>query len=546
MNKIAQYLNEHLLGEVTCNESVLKQFSRDASVLAIMPEIVAHPRNTSDIRKIARFTWQLAEKGHIMPITARGGGTDQTGAAIGSGIIINTMSHLSNILYINSDYKKRFVHVQPGVIFRTLNDTLKTHEMILPTYPSLSAASTIGGAVANNSGGRMSGCYGLIGEYVSRMEVVLANGDIMEVTRISKIELNKKKGMQTFEGEIYRKIDGLIDDNKQLINDRISDVLDDNTGYPGIAGVKRKDGSFDLTPLFIGSQGTLGIVSEIILKIEHYQPDEPTIVAVFENATSARDSADLLINLDPLSIEVIDGEFYNTAHACGKKYLFDTNESNNNIGAVVFANFNDPSEHIRKKKFKQALKRLSKQQATIYSSEKYSVNELDAIREVSSVTMFPEAKDMSMLPVIDGASIPSDRREEFIGAVAELAKKHHVQLPLHINWLDGVIHTRPQLNLHTVSDRQKTFKLINSYIELVIKSGGNIATYSAEGRTKATAAYSQLDDEVVELYSQIRGTFDPFGTLNPGVKQKSDLKTLISQLDSDYSLANFAKYSPKN
>src|ERR1700712_1346432 len=82
MNKIAVYLNEHLLGEVTSSKAMRRRYSRDGSVLTITPEIIAFPRITNDIRKIARFSWQLAEKGHPLGLTVRGAGSDTTGAAI--------------------------------------------------------------------------------------------------------------------------------------------------------------------------------------------------------------------------------------------------------------------------------------------------------------------------------------------------------------------------------------------------------------------------------------------------------------------------------
>src|ERR1700757_4233622 len=125
MSKVAQYLNEHLLGEVTTNDHVRKQFATDGSVLAIVPDMVIYPRTTSDLRKIARFSWQLAEKGHRLPITPRGGGSDQTGGAIGSGVIIDTVAHMDAIFEL--DAKQRLVRVQPGVNFKALNDALKLH-----------------------------------------------------------------------------------------------------------------------------------------------------------------------------------------------------------------------------------------------------------------------------------------------------------------------------------------------------------------------------------------------------------------------------------
>jgi FAD/FMN-containing dehydrogenase len=546
MNKIAQYLNEHILGEATSSKSIREKFSRDGSILSILPELVVHPRVTNDIRKVARFTWQLAEKGHVMPITVRGGGSDQTGAAIGSGIIINTAAHLNNIIYLNLKGKDQFIHVQPGANFGVINEVLKSHGMIIPSFPTSFAYSTIGGAIANNSGGVLSGRFGPTGNWVNRLELILANGDLIETKRINRHELSKKKGLQTFEGELYRKIDGLIDDNQQLINDKISRLSDDNTGYSGIAKVKGSDGSFDLTPLIVGSQGTLGIVSEIIMKLNYYSDNESIIVAVFNKSEVARDAADAITTLKPGSLDIIDGQLFEKAQTdYGKKFMFSSVDSDLSNSAILFASFNDISDNARHRKIKHTLKKLSKFDTKIFTDQDYSTDEIHAIRSVSSLTLQPETDDESMPPLIDGASIPAMRREEFIAALDELADKHHIELPLYIKWLDGVIHTRPSLQLHQVSDKQKAFKLINDYAELVSKFDGNFSAESAEGRIKATATYAQMDDDILILYSQIRTAFDPYGTLNPGVKQKSDLKTLVSSLNPNYSLADFAEYSPR-
>jgi FAD/FMN-containing dehydrogenase len=544
MNKIAQYLNEHLLGEVSSDESTRQRFSRDGSILSVTPEYVVHPRVTNDIRKVARFAWQLAEKGHILPITVRGGGSNRSGASIGKGIIVNTLAHMNKTIFISFKNKDQFVHVQPGVNFKSLNDTLKSHGFVIPTFPKTSAYSTIGGAVASNAGGTQSGRFGQIGEWVRRLEVILANGDIMEVSRIGKHDLNKKKGLQTFEGEIYRKIDGIIEDNQQVIFDKIANNEPDNTGYPGISRVKGRDGSFDLTPLIVGSQGTLAMISEIVLRTEFYCAEEALIVATFDNSETARDSADALTAMQPAVLELIDGEMFDIAHKCGKKYIFSDMYEDRKLGSVMFMSFTDFSDHLRHKKVKQAMKKLSKFETTIFTSPDYSNDELNMIREVGSVVFHSVPRGESMPSIIDGASIPAARREEFIVAMAELADKHHVELPLHMQWLDGVVYTRPILNLHVVSDKQKTFKLISDYIELVVRLGGCIAADSGEGRLRANAAYAQLDDDELDIYKQIKTAFDPFEILNPGVKQKTDLKTLVSELDPDYSMTDFAQYSP--
>ena len=182
-SKVAAYLQEHILGEVVTDTALLEHMSHDASVLEIKPEIIVYPRVTNDIRKVARFAWQLAEKGHVLPITARGAGTDQTGAAIGKGIVLSLTAHMNNILEF--DQKQKLVRVQPGVNAKALNDALALHGLGIPAMPRSASYSTIGGAVANNASGSMSGKYGSIAQWVTQLEVVLANGDLIQTGRLS-------------------------------------------------------------------------------------------------------------------------------------------------------------------------------------------------------------------------------------------------------------------------------------------------------------------------------------------------------------------------
>ena len=95
MSKIAEYLRERLIGEVSTEPNVTDSLATDGSIFSVHPRVVVYPRTTNDVRKVARFSWRLAERGQILPLTARGNGTDTTGGAIGSGAIISFPAHMS-------------------------------------------------------------------------------------------------------------------------------------------------------------------------------------------------------------------------------------------------------------------------------------------------------------------------------------------------------------------------------------------------------------------------------------------------------------------
>lgn len=544
MNKIAQYLNEHILGEVAADAPTRRAFSIDGSILTITPEIVAFPRVTNDIRKINRFAWQLADKGHSLPVTVRGYGSDLTGAAIGKGVIVNTTSYMNTIFEL--DPKQRLIRLQPGVNFKALNDALALYGLHVPSYPRSAAYNSIGGALANNASGVLSGKYGSTANWVRQLEVVLANGDVLQTGRLSKKELKRKKDLQTFEGEIYRALDDLITENQETIQSKISGDVRDNVGYSGIADVKRKDGSFDLAPLLIGSQGTLGIVSEIILLAEHLNQHQTVGLAIFSSLDEARDAVDIITALGPAMLEIMDGKLFEEAKRRGKKYAFqaDTDET---IGAVLLFSFDDSSERAQKKKIKKINKALENGNAQlIVAKDEPGRLELLDIRNISYVAMQPDSDNLSAPPLFDGVYVPFERFEEFSKAVHALGAKYGMELPLYGNALDCVFHARPVFNLAKVTDKQKVFKLLNEYSTLVAAHSGHLIGQEGEGRLKTVFAYKQLDDDVMDLYAAIKQIFDPSEILNPGVKQPNDLKTLVSLVRSDYNMAQFAHQLPLN
>lgn len=531
MNKIAVYLNEHLLGEVSSSKAMRRRFSRDGSVLTITPEIIVFPRVTNDIRKAARFAWQLAEKGHALSVTTRGVGTDETGAAIGKGMVISTGTHLNKIIKVAQ--KERLIHVQPGVTFEQLNTTLKWNGLVVQNTPVDHKYGTVGGAIATNS-------LGATGEFsgaIERLEVVLANGDLMETSRISRRDLSKKLGLQTFEGEVYRKLEGLIEDNEELIKQIANDPVRDNAGYKNLSAVKQKDGSFDLTPLFIGSQGTLGIISEVVLKADFYSQDQTLAVAVAQSDEVARDIADKLVDLQPAVLETYDGELFRRAAEEGAQ--FTLLGSTDQLGTVIFVKFNDFSDHAQAVKLKKMRKLMQKMGVGMVDSTDHQIEEFEAITGVAESLRLISKDDETSLPLIDGAFIPTERRDEFANAVQELSAKHHIQLPMKRNVLTGTLYGFPTLKLDIVSDKQKLFRLLTDYAELVDRCNGAFVSDGAEGRLKANAAWAILDDDHARLYEQLRSIFDPFNTLNPGVKQKNDIRGLVSGLRSGFDATDF-------
>lgn len=540
MSKLAAYLRGHLAGEVMTRDDIRDALSTDGGVLTLRPEMVIYPRNTNDIRKVLRFSWQLAEKGHILPVTPRGGGTDTSGAAIGKGISLVTTAHMNHIY--EYDAKQKLIRLQPGTTVSALDGALNLQGTSLHMLADAPLTSTIGGAIANAAGGRYAGKYGTIDRAIEQLEVVLANGDVIQTGRISKRELSHRKGIQSFEGDVYRGIDGIIEEYGDLLDTL---AANDATGYNTVADVKQKDGSFDLTPLFVGSQGTLGVISEMIVRSEFRSSSLAVGVLVFETADMARDSLDQLYQMSPAFVDYFDAELFDKAAAQGCVYSWYSQVADQfKPASVVIFGFDDFNARHREKSLKRIQKAYGKREDVgLVMADAEKAPDLLAALDVATYTRLPDHRDTLSPDIFGGFHVPTGRLEDFMNAIDALAKRDHVALPMSGHAMTNVYAIHPALELHKVSDKQRLFKLLDDLTKLVYEYGGTMLAEGGEGRLKARPIYAQLDPRVVEMYAAIRKVCDPYGTLNPGVKQALDIRDQVTMLRDDAKVAPLVRLS---
>ncbi|MBX6334636.1 FAD-binding oxidoreductase [Candidatus Saccharibacteria bacterium] len=545
MSKVAYYLQEHLIGEVMVSADARRYFATDGSIFAMPPAVIVYPRGENDVRKVMRFTWQLAERGRVIPVTARGAGTDQGGAALGNGIILAFPAHMHRILEL--DEKSGVVVVEPGTNYGKLQQTLHTHDRFLPPYPPGLEYSTIGGAVANNAGGEKSVKYGSTRDFVRSLRVVLANGEVIETCRLNKRELNKKLGLATFEGEIYRAIDALIEENQALIDKINLNVTKNSAGY-FLEDVKRRDGSLDLTPLFVGSQGTLGVITEIALETEQFNPATTLIMATFDDLDKLQRAVLELRDLPemPSAIEMVDGYLLEAVEKINANLLKDA-VPKPYPKAILFVEFDNPSERLQKKMTKKSRKILEDLARDIQiETDPFQQTRLWKIRQSSSAYISHNEGSARALPLIDDGVVPPERLREYIEGLYQLFERNHLQPALWGHAGDGHLRTQPMLDLGQVGDRQRAFRLLDEYYNLVISLGGTISGGNGDGRLRAPYLQKLYGPEVYALFAKVKQIFDPYGTLNPGVKMNVNIDSIKQLLRPSYSMSHLYDHMPRS
>jgi FAD/FMN-containing dehydrogenase len=545
MSKIAHYLQEHLMGEVMASTDARRYFSTDGSIFALPPSLVVYPRNENDVRKAARFTWQLAERGRVIPMTARGAGTDQAGAALGSGILLVFPAHMNRILEL--DTKSGNVSLEPGINYGKLQQTLHTHGRFLPCYPASLEYSTVGGAIANNASGDKSVKYADTRAYVQSLRVVLANGEVIETGRINKRELSKKLGLATFEGEIYRTLDALLEEQQDLVNATQLNVTKNNAGY-SLLDIKHRDGSFDLTPLFVGSQGTLGIITEAVVATEPYNPETILMMATFDSLEQTQNAIMDLRNMAemPSSIEMIDGQLLQQVDELNPNQLKDVLQPPFPT-AILFVEFDAANDRQQKKLTKKAARIFEKHASTVRIETQAELQQqLWSVRQASAAILGNTNGQSRAVPIIEDAAVPPEQLRALIEGVYDLFKKNGLTPAIWGHAGDGNIHLAPYLNLAQVGDRQKAFRLMDEYYKLVVSLGGTTSGEHNDGRLRAPYLESVYGSEVFALFQKVKQIFDPYGTLNPGVKLGTSLDDLKAIIRPDYGLAHFYDHLPRS
>lgn len=518
MSKLAKYLNRHIIGNVFERPSILQAYNSDRSILQYQPRFVAFPEVADDVRRLVRFSNQLAMRNFRLPITVRGSGMDKTGAAVGDGMLIS-MERLNNIEEI--DVHGRLVRVQPGITLGCLNSALALQGLTLPlgADPRL----TIGGLIANCTNDDFSSRYGGIFHYVERAEVVLASGDIVQLSPYTARAIDAKMQTTSVEGALYRKVEQLLDQYGDTITERTMRPFD-AAGYANITRV-RQGHVLNLLPLLFASQGTLGIITDVILRVELLPPTRRSMVAVLRDTKTLLRALDFIKDLEPAFTRIYDMRIFGVAATEGTRP--DLLEQSPDDGWLLEVGF-DFRKGKTERKIQQCLEVLPPGTFAVAETKD---NTVDFYEFRNALLSFLNADDNGEhAAVLDDVYIPSYKLSEFVQALQMLEETLGITLPLFGSFATSNYSVRPAIDYTSLEGRQLLISFLRQYSRLVVKYSGSLTGGSPEGRVKLLSGAQPLPENEQNLYHDIKTTFDPYNILNPGVKLNVDTKAVLRHL----------------
>lgn len=532
-------------GEIDTTEETRQFYSHDASLFELVPEVVVFPKDAADLGRLVEAVNSCRDKIPGLSITPRSAGTDMSGGAVGESIVVDFTKHLDKIEEVTT----KSARTQPGVFYRVFEKATLEKGALLPTFPASRELASVGGMVANNSGGEKSLEFGKTEDFVTKLDVVLADGKIYTLEPLDKKKLEAKKQLKDFEGEIYRRMFELLDTNYDQIKKAKPHVSKNSTGYNLWDVWDRETGIFDLTKLFVGSQGTLGMVSDINFRLINDKAHSGVLVAFMKNINNLGEVINVVKQKKPASFEAFDNYtlilsikfFFFFRKTLGWKGLIklgfqlipDAFLLLRGIPKMVLLiefTGDTPEEVKNKVHSMRLLLKPYKMEAMEEDATEAKAWKFRIMRRESFNLLRKKVKDKHTAPFIDDLVVPPPHLPKFLPELRAILNKYKFFATIAGHMGDGNFHVIPLMKIEDPKEREKLQPAMKEVNELVLKYGGSLSGEHNDGMIRGPWLTQMYGPEVVELFKQTKTIFDKENIFNPHKKTDATWEYTMSHI----------------
>ncbi len=505
-------------GEVFCDDLYLQMYSTDASILQICPLGVVRPVNVADVAAVVKY----AAENHI-PIHARGSGSNVVGAAIGPGLVIDFSVHMRRVV-TESEFR---VRVQPGVVLANLNRQLAKRQVMFGPDPVKRSVTTMGGVISMDSTGSHWKVYGAPREKICKMQVVLADGKI--------VEFGKEATPSAESNRIRDQVELILGRRRELIAEKQSNTPTNHAGYNLLD--LDQNGRLDLSRLIAGSEGTLGLITDITVEVQPVPSDRGVVLLFFDQIQLAAKSALEVLKSDVVACDLIDRRLLSIARSTEKRFerIIPAEAE-----AMVLVELQaDDSAELRQKVQGLADRMTRKKRMAFDARVTCSLEERNLYWRVAR-RVIPMQYGMKgqrqPLPFVEDIAISPELIPGFLVDLQEILQSCEVTASLFVHMAQGIIHLRPQLNLADPDDVKRMRDLTEKLFSRVFELNGSISGSHGDGLIR-TGFLRRQYGRMYDVFGEIKREFDPQNILNPG-KIVDSPPTDIYEILRDQTITN--------
>ena len=510
-------------GDVLADDLARAMYATAAGVYQILPLAIVRPQGREDIIRALR--WAAANG---VPLTMRGGGTSPADASLGPGIVVDTTTYMGRETEI--DVHDETVIAPPGVAYAAINDALASFGRYLPPGPPGGETRTIGGMIATNASGINSVRYGSIIEYVESLELVLADGSVIE-TGMHDVRQNAFKEFiadDTAGARITKSVYDLLRDNRGLVRSKTPKLLTNSSGYQLARTLGH--GHMDLGQLLTGSEGTLAVITKATLRTIEQRPMTGMLLFYFDSVQLAADSVRPILDAEPRSVELIDArslELVKSNRPDLAHFLRDGAES------VLIVEFEGEDNDELIPKLLETQRLIAEEGGTandsILATADPDMDEARALRAAALNVLHNIREPRRLTPFIEDIAVEPDMVSSCVHGLSEVMKKRGLDATLNGHIGHGNVSARPLLDLKSPDDIRVMREVAEDVFEMVVEMGGTISSANGDGRPRTEFLRLQYDT-LCDVFAEVKRLFDPAGVLNPGIKVGGERGTIISNL----------------
>ncbi len=551
-------------GDVDNSDATLAKYSRDASLFEVRPALVVFPKDADDIKNLVRFVAENKSANPALSVTVRSAGTCMAGGPLGESIILDVSRYLTPIhsikrvapYSITPLFKGSFpvsitgeAVVSPGCFYRDFEKATLAEGLLLPCYTASKTINSVGGMVGNNSAGELTLRYGKTEDYVKELKVVFADGNEYVVRALSRSELDAKIAQNDFEGSVYKNIWQLISQNEGDIMAAKPNVSKNSAGYFLWNVWDEKKQIFDLTKLIVGSQGTLGIVTEITLRLVDVKKHSALLVMFLYSLDGLGNVVNDALSVMPESVEAYDDKTMMLAIRFWRGFI-----KKRGLWGAIKLGFRFLPEigllirgmpklvllvNCAGDDMNEIRGRLTRLQSIMagYPNTKtrlvFSPAEAEkywTIRRDSFALLREHFKGKQTAPFIDDVIVPPAMLPKFFPRIQKILDDNHLTYNIHGHASNGNFHIIPLLNLGDKVSGDVILKVADEVYKLVLEFHGSLTAEHNDGIIRTPYLSLMYGDKIVGLFAQTKDAFDAHNILNPGKKVGGSKSYIVSHL----------------
>lgn len=534
MNELLSELKKHIDGDIRTDDATRELFSHDASIYELTPDAVIAPRSVKDISHIVRFVSKHKHEYPTLAITPRSAGTDMSGAAIGGSLVLDMLPYFNTIHSASST----LLHAQPGVYMRDIDPALAAHGAMLGCVPASRAINTIGGMVGNNSAGEQSLRYGNTDKSVREVSIVLSDGKEYTFGPINRKQLAVKMKQQDREGELYREVYRLIEDNYDDIKHARPHTHKNSMGYNLWSTWDRETGIFDMAQLITGSQGTLGVITDIKMTAVPKAKHSELLLIYLTNIKQLGTIIPLVTSHHPATFEGFDDITFNL----GIKYFtmfrkqLGTREwakqQSQLLSSVARLKSHIPNMLLMVEfdgeTYQEVNDKIISLQKDLHAKIPRIRTEIESNEEASAPFWSIRRASLALLrnqihgkyasAFMDDMAVNPKYVPEFLPRVRKIIRKYKLPATIAGHFGDGNFHIIPLMEITNPRDQAKLEPAMRELIPIVLSYGGTMAGEHNDGLIRGPWLRAQFGDHVYELFKRVKELFDPLYIFNPHKK----------------------------